>query len=104
MNIIPYLLIFIAIYAIIYIHSKYIEIENFQNYSQELFKNDEHLLVSDIYKYKHNIGLGNDKSYNRISFKNITNHKELKTKLLNSPDNNNCIPYELCNSFYGSSI
>jgi len=123
LDLLPYILIILGIYSLIVVYNGHTE--SFTIYSDTLFNKDNNLLLGDIYSPKQNIGLGNksydnSKDYYEKNYKDkiisensvilddkILNNKmnkeplTIKEKLVSNPDNNNCIPFEMCNSFYG---
>ena len=105
-NILPISLIIVGIYSILYVYLKELDtfeiVEGFKQYNERTFATKDDLLLGDTFIVKNNIGLGN-KNYlsSKDMFDNTEKNKNNKEN--NSPDNNNCIPFELCNSFYGSN-
>jgi hypothetical protein len=95
MNILPIVLIIIGLYSLIYVYGNYTE--TFSVYEPLTIDTNENLLLRDTFQEKYNIGLGNKKYHNSIDLYNMTKSNE------NKVDNNNCIPFELCDSFYGYS-
>ena len=118
MNIIGLILILVAIYALLYVYNSYIEnftninIENDQIissgnkiHSNELYSITDGLLLTDTYVAKNNVGYGFSNTLNsnsRYSFRNINNKTDKELNV--GPDNGTCIPFEICNTFYGDKI
>jgi len=112
-NILPISLLIIGLYSLLYVYLKELNtfeiVEGFKEYNERIHSTRDNLLLSDTFTVKDNIGIGNNNYLSSNDLFNNDKNKKNKIERNNNknihmtPDNNNCIPFELCNSFYGNN-
>lgn len=95
MNFIPIILIIIGIYSLLMVYNGYTEA--FSVYEPLTLDTNEGLLLRDSFEEKYNIGLGNKNYPTSNELYNMKKNNGTKKNV----DNYNCIPFEICDSFYG---
>jgi hypothetical protein len=110
-NLLPIILIIVGIYSLLYVYFKELDTfvieEGFSKYNNKLHDIKDNLLLSDTFHVKNNIGVGNVNYHTSETLYN--NHIKIEEKqesyknknIRKTTDNNKCIPFELCDSFYG---